>query len=80
MKAGAVASGRVRAPSKRPRPSSAQELGQLMALVRSLGAEHYRWPVQPGTVTTLLLHPTICQAPQPLPAPALASRANAFDN
>mmetsp|Transcript_7050 Transcript_7050/g.20638 ORF Transcript_7050/g.20638 Transcript_7050/m.20638 type:complete len:1030 (+) Transcript_7050:251-3340(+) len=37
------------------------ELAQLMAAVRSLGAEHYRWPVQPGTVTTLLLHPTICQ-------------------
>lgn len=34
---------------------------QLLDGVRKLGAEHFRFPVTPGSVTALLLHPNICQ-------------------
>jgi len=38
-----------------------QEAQRALAKARELGAEHYRFPVAPGSVSALLLHPGICQ-------------------
>ena len=38
-----------------------QDVHRALAGARALGAEHYRFPVTPGSINALLLHPQMCQ-------------------